>query len=1128
MTPHSGGAGWEGDHQWKMFGRNSKHSGVADSFERGLSNPGTKWERPGGTTSLGTVIGNFTGNVLATNSSKVWNDQLQCAVYSTVNQVHVVEGTSGDDIWVLNITGTFSAAPVLHDVDQDGTTDILMATRTGVLYAYEPVIRWNGTVFTWWGNNTLREQLWNTTGSSIGTVTASSLVLDDLSGNGSAELVVGSARGVYCLNARYGNELWNRTVSGISISTPAVYKVGTNRNVVATSYNTTPTPNELHMYTIKGNTGALLKHLSMEVSILAAFEPAPPFFPSPVAANLDGEDDGDELIIMQPYVDNTGRIIVFRDGNLDWNNIAYNKSLGGSTNLDHLAHATPVVADLDGDSVLDVVVASWKTYSLPFGANTYTNITVFKGIQGTRGWSENVDETIGLDWELAFSSPVLMDADKDDVLDVLFVQYNGRMNALSGKNGTLLWDYNTQGYPTAFVTTSPAVGDLDLDGFPEVVFNSQAISFLLPDMEITSEDISLTDPRPEEGETVGIDVLVHNEGNEDAQDVLVSVWDGDFLAGNATINTIVAGSSYSARVNYEFYGRVDHTLRAVVDPLSDIEELREDNNEATRDVTIISRYGVALDCPGNESVVDPGTTWHYFCEARNMGEYGNRIKVVNSTAPASWTVRVTPSIFTLQGAGSGSDTMTVDVEVKIPGIAIAGEYPITITATSQNETRNNDSVVLTTVVKGTHGIYLTPTEVRGSVAPGDAIVYKFNATNIGNSVDSFQVEAVIPSPDPAWGVNVFPTQINALGPDQSREISMSVSAPFEASEGEAYTVFLNVESVGDPTRYDESKTVTSVVVPDIAVLSTRYLRADGSEVDGETMRLIVDEGSILVARITNVRRNTDISNLRVRFVVDGANTDVTVQDLPADGIMEVNHTHTFTTIGAHTVEVIADPFEVISDANRGNNEAFGTVNVKDVSPVGSYELTGTVFLADRVTPVPSATVKVTVPSSGYSFTVTSDGLGVYMASLANTRYFDGVKVVLNATDGRDYVEEELLAYSEDEGKTLDLVLSEGVHHNVALIIDSTEVDVSSGESVTLNLTLHSIGNRDATVDITVQAAGWGPTLRDENGSLVNSVEVAVGGSVDLVLAFDVPSGAKGGDKMTFMLLGIPRMSQRQC
>lgn len=1117
-------ASWSGaddGHMWPMFARDASHGGEADAFARGITTPGVKWERTMTVQSLATVIGNFTGNVRVANASVRHDGELQLAVFTTANQVRMVR-ENGQDAWVMNITGTFSAAPALGDVDGDGRTDVVLATRTGVLYAYEPVIRWNGTRYTWWGNNTQREQLWNTTDDPIGTVVYSSLVLDDLNGDGRDELIVGSSQGVFCMNARSGAEIWNRSVSGVVISTPAVYRVGTARNVVATSWNATPAPDQLHVYTIRGTNGALIKRVSMELTFApGTFIPTLPFFPSPVTADLDGSADGDELIILQPYSGSVGRIIVFVDGDLSWGSVAYNRSLGGPSDVFQIAHATPVVADLEGDGTLDVVVASWKTYQVP-GTNTWTNVSVFRGIAGNRGWGSNLDVTGGIDVEWAMSSPVLMDVDEDGTKDVVLVQYNGRMHAVSGKNGTRLWDLTTRGYPASQLTTSPAVGDLDGDGFPEVIVNAQAVGFLLPDLEVTPEDITLTDPLPDEGDSVGIDVLVHNRGNIEARDVLVSVWDGDMLVGNATIDTIVSGSSYSARVQHQFYGRVGHTLRVEVDPLDEIEELRKDNNVATKDVTIVSRYGVALECPTNESFVNPGTTWHYFCEARNVGERANRIRVTSSPAPAGWTVTVTPSNFLLGPAGSPSDSTTVDVEVKVDPAAQAGPYPVRVTATSQNETRNNESVVLTTVVRGTHGVYLSPAEARRNVAPGDAVVYKFNATNIGNAVDSFSVEAVVPVPDPDWGVNVFPTQINGLAPEGQKEISVSVSAPYEATEGESFTVFVKVESLTEPTSYDESKTVTTVVIPDIAVLGLRYKRADGSEVDGTTKRLVVEEDSILVARLTNLRRNTDIGNLRVHFTVDGATSPVILKDMPRSGVTEVEFVHPFATLGVHSVQVVADPFEVISDADRSNNVANGLVTVKSRTPVGSYEVRGSVFLSDGVTPASAASVRLTVDRTGYSFVVTADGLGAYTASMADTIYQDGDLVTVNATDGRDHAEASLAVYSEDGGSTVDLVLSEGVHYDVELTVEQSQVYVATGAEGRFNLTVTALGTRDATVDLSVNAAGWAPRLQFPNGTTATVVGLPVGTSVDLVLLFQVSDTAEGHDAMTFHLLAVPR------
>jgi uncharacterized membrane protein len=310
-------------------------------------------------------------------------------------------------------------------------------------------------------------------------------------------------------------------------------------------------------------------------------------------------------------------------------------------------------------------------------------------------------------------------------------------------------------------------------------------------------------------------------------------------------------------------------------------------------------------------------------------------------------------------------------------------------------------------------------------------------------------------------------------------------------------VFLKVESLADPTSYDESRTVTAVVIPDIAVLGINYLRADGSEVDGTDKRLVVDEESTLVARVTNLRRNTDISNLRVRFAVDGVPHDVAVQNLPADGVTDVPYDHTFSSLGVHSVQVTADPFEVISDAVRSNNIVSDTVTIKSRTPVGSYELTGSIFISDGVTPAAEATVRLTVEATGYSFTVAADGAGVYNASLADSRYSDGDAVTVNATD-------------------------EGVHYNVALEADPGDLEVDNGDEGNAAITLKAVGTRDVTVDLSVAADGWSPRLRYQNGTSVTSVVLPVGSEVGIVLSFTVPIDAEGDTDMTFSILAVPR------
>jgi len=108
------------------------------------------------------------------------------------------------------------------------------------------------------------------------------------------------------------------------------------------------------------------------------------------------------------------------------------------------------LGDLDGDGYLDVVVGSRDDY-----------IYALSGKDGRLLWKF---ETRGSVW----SSPALGDIDGDGNLDVVVGSVDNYIYALSGRDGRLLWKFKT-GY---FVTSSPALGDIDGDGNLDVVVGS--------------------------------------------------------------------------------------------------------------------------------------------------------------------------------------------------------------------------------------------------------------------------------------------------------------------------------------------------------------------------------------------------------------------------------------------------------------------------------------------------------------------------------------------------------------------------------------------------------------------------------------------------------------------------------
>jgi len=108
----------------------------------------------------------------------------------------------------------------------------------------------------------------------------------------------------------------------------------------------------------------------------------------------------------------------------------------------------------------------------------------------------------------------------------------------------------------------------------------------LPDLTITSKDISFSDSNPSEDQTITIFAKVYNIGEEEAEDVVVRFFDSDTLIGEKNISLIEVNSYVETSVEWIASQEGYHHIKVIVDPENKIFESDENNNIATRPLLV--------------------------------------------------------------------------------------------------------------------------------------------------------------------------------------------------------------------------------------------------------------------------------------------------------------------------------------------------------------------------------------------------------------------------------------------------------------------------------------------------------------------------------------------------------------
>jgi len=155
--------------------------------------------------------------------------------------------------------------------------------------------------------------------------------------------------------------------------------------------------------------------------------------------------------------------------------------------------------------------------------------------------------------------------------------------------------------PGDYIVTLTVTDDDNATGFDiALVLVGDGGNMTLPDLTLSSSDISFSDDRPEDGDIVTINATIHNIGNEDASNVTVEFWDNaDCIVpvmvyiGSDTIPHIPIGGKGAASTDWDTTGQGgDYNIIWVsADPENEIEEQDERNNEAARAIYVNGTCG---------------------------------------------------------------------------------------------------------------------------------------------------------------------------------------------------------------------------------------------------------------------------------------------------------------------------------------------------------------------------------------------------------------------------------------------------------------------------------------------------------------------------------------------------------
>ena len=363
---------------------------------------------------------------------------LEVVVGSNDKKVYALYGTNGTEKWRFPTGGRVYSSPAIGDIDNDGQVEVVVGSDDHKLYAI---------------NGRTGEEKWRfTTGDGV----QSSPALGDIDNDGQIDIVVFGSYdyNVYALYGTNGTEKWRFTTGHSADTSPAIGDIDNDEQaeVVIGSY-------DHNVYALYGTTGEEKWR----------FPTGGRVYSSPAIGDID--NDGQVEVVVGSD-DHKLYAINGRTGEEKWNYLTGD-----------MVKTSPAIGDIDNDGQVEVVVGSDDGY-----------IHAINGTTGEKKWKFR----IGYLFAPAWSSPAICDIDNDTFVDVVVGSNDGYIYAINGTTGEEKWKFATQyagSVENAAVFSSPALGDIDDDGFIEVVVGCYDKKVYALDDDETPPECEIVKPR---------------------------------------------------------------------------------------------------------------------------------------------------------------------------------------------------------------------------------------------------------------------------------------------------------------------------------------------------------------------------------------------------------------------------------------------------------------------------------------------------------------------------------------------------------------------------------------------------------------------------------------------------------